>query len=74
MLVAALSGVPALVDGLPYLSGVWSDLGVQTILAGKVKFGTPLLFDVGVFLVVAGTALLMVDSMTDDEKRLPEDI
>lgn len=74
LLVAAGSGLPALFGGLPFLTGVWSDLAVQTVLAGKVKFGTPLLFDLGVFMVVAGTALLMVAAMTNEENRPQENV
>jgi hypothetical protein len=39
---------------------------VQTLVAGEVKFGTPLLFDVGVYLLVAGIAVQMVLAMAED--------
>jgi multicomponent Na+:H+ antiporter subunit B len=52
VLVAASSGVPALVDpAIPYLTHLWwfPDIGV------KLPLGTALVFDVGVYLTVVGT-------------------
>lgn len=55
---AVLSGVPAWFGGEPYLTALW---GGQFSLpaVGKVKVGTPLLFDIGVYLVVAGVVLTL---------------
>lgn len=50
------SGLPALLRGQPYLTGLWAKGTVPGI--GKVS--TILVFDIGVYLVVAGTILLMV--------------
>jgi multicomponent Na+:H+ antiporter subunit B len=66
LLVAAVSGLPALSLGRPYMSGLWGG-SVQTFIAGVVKFGTPFLFDVGVYLVVAGVAVHMVFAMAEAE-------
>ncbi len=66
LLCAAASGLPGLLLGLPYLTALWGG-SLPTLLAGDLKFGTPLLFDVGVYLVVAGAALLMVFTMADDQ-------
>lgn len=49
--IALLSGLPALLEGLPYLTHLWDDLQSEF---GIVKVGTTYLFDLGVFLVVAG--------------------
>ena len=62
LLVAGLSGLPALAEGLPYLTGVWGSTPLPVI----GKFGTPLVFDVGVYLVVLGTVLLMVFTLAED--------
>ena len=51
VLVAILAGVPALVSGEPFLTGLWLD---STVLG--FKLGTPFLFDVGVYLLVVGMA------------------
>jgi multicomponent Na+:H+ antiporter subunit B len=61
-LLAALgSGLAAMLRGDAFLTGIWLKQPVPGI--GKVS--TVLLFDVGVYLVVAGTALLMVLMLAD---------
>ena len=62
MLIAGLSGLPAVADALPYLSGVWSDSPLPVVGA----LGTPLVFDIGVYLVVVGVVLLMLFSLSED--------
>ncbi len=66
LLCSVGSGLPALLQGLPYLTGLWSKIAIPTWIVGKLKFGTPLLFDFGVFLVVWGIATLMAFSMSDE--------
>lgn len=53
LLTAVAAGLIGLMGGMPFLTGVWSSQPVPAI--GKV--GTPLLFDVGVYLVVIGVTL-----------------
>ena len=55
--VAALSGVPAMLLGEPYMTSLWSQ---------RPKIGTPLLFDVGVYLVVLGTATQLVFTLVEE--------
>lgn len=59
LLTATLSGVPALFLGLPYLEGRWLSLNVPGF-SEPIKLGTPLVFDVGVYLLVLGGVMLMV--------------
>lgn len=66
LLMAAISGLPALFLDLPFMTGLWGG-SVPTLVAGKLKFGTPLLFDTGVYFVVAGVAVLTVFTMTEDK-------
>lgn len=49
---AALSGVLSGIHGKPFLTGLWyfPKLGIEA----KVALSTPLLFDIGVYLVVVG--------------------
>lgn len=47
---ALSSGLLALMNAQPYMTGIWH--GASIPLLGK--FGTPFLFDVGVYLVVTG--------------------
>jgi multicomponent Na+:H+ antiporter subunit B len=48
--LAIASGLPALLLVQPFLTGFWHDASIP--LLGK--FGTPFVFDVGVYLVVTG--------------------
>lgn len=54
--LAVGSGMFAWIDGSPFMEGRWLPTW-QVPLLGKVKLGTPLLFDVGVYLTVVGFAL-----------------
>jgi multicomponent Na+:H+ antiporter subunit B len=58
LLIALLSGLPAVLRGQPFLTAVWT--------AGPLAVGTPALFDVGVFLVVTGVVLMMVFSLAEE--------
>ena len=66
LLAAALSGFVGVFEGQPFMTGLWGG-SVPTLVAGELKFGTPLLFDTGVYLVVVGVAVLMIFSMTENE-------
>lgn len=57
LLLAIGSGLPAAVTGHPFLTGIWWSLGSDK---GSVAVGTPVLFDIGVFLVVLGTLLILI--------------
>jgi len=57
--VALASGLPALVRGQPFLTGWWSK--------GTLPIGTPLIFDIGVFLVVIGVVLTMTFSLAEED-------
>ncbi len=69
LLLALAAGLVPVFQGAPFLTGVWAENKVPGI--GKVS--TVLLFDVGVYLVVAGTTLLMVLSLAarDEEEDDP---
>jgi multicomponent Na+:H+ antiporter subunit A len=58
LLLALVSGLPAVLEGRPFLSALWA--------SGPVTIGTPVLFDVGVFLVVAGVVLMMIFSLAEE--------
>jgi multicomponent Na+:H+ antiporter subunit A len=58
LLIALVSGLPSVVRRQPFLTAVWS--------SGPVAVGTPALFDLGVFLVVAGVVLMMIFSLAED--------
>jgi multisubunit Na+/H+ antiporter MnhB subunit len=62
LLVALVSGIPGVVDGRPFMSAVWTTVGVGS---AKLDVGTPLVFDVGVFLAVIGVVLMIVFTLAD---------
>ena len=57
LLVALSSSLPAAVSGRPFMTGVWMTIGTGP---AAVALGTPLLFDIGVFLAVVGVVLTIV--------------
>ena len=57
LLMAIASGLMAVMIGRPFLTGLW---WAPKALKNGLALGTPLLFDVGVFLVVLGTILTLV--------------
>lgn len=57
---ALLSGAPALLFGEPYLKAQW-------VVAGALHLGTPLLFDLGVCLVVLGVTVTIILTLAEEE-------
>ena len=64
LLVALASGLLPVLGGRPFLTGLWGYLSLPGI--GRVDVGTPLLFDVGVYLVVVGMTLTIVLSLAEE--------
>lgn len=62
LLVAVCSGMPALIDGKPFMAAYW--LKAKLPLIGSL--GTPFIFDTGVYLLVLGMVLKMVFTMSKD--------
>lgn len=58
LLVAAGSGSVALLTGRPLMTGLWWRVPVPGF--GDLDVGTPLLFDVGVYLDVVGVTLSII--------------
>lgn len=58
LLIAVVSGVPASLRGQPFMTAQWPLV--------DIPIGTPALFDIGVFLVVAGVVLMMVFSLAEE--------
>ncbi|MEZ4657469.1 MAG: Na+/H+ antiporter subunit B [Caldilineaceae bacterium] len=53
LLCAVSAGIWSLLAGAPFLTGLWQGQPIPVV----GKLGTPLLFDVGVYLVVVGVTL-----------------
>lgn len=62
--VAVASGIPALMLGRAFMTGVW-----WKVVLGKIELdlGTPLFFDIGVYLVVLGVLLSLVFVLAEEE-------
>jgi multicomponent Na+:H+ antiporter subunit A len=58
LLIAVASGAPAVLRGQPFLTAQW--------VLGPLGLGTPVVFDIGVFLVVTGVVLMMVFSLAEE--------
>jgi multicomponent Na+:H+ antiporter subunit B len=57
--VAIVAGLVAAAFGRPFLTGAW-------IFPAGLPLGTPLLFDVGVYLVVVGAVSTLVFALEED--------
>lgn len=62
LLVAVGSGLWAVLSGQPFLTGLWA----EPVLPAVGKVGTPLLFDVGVYLVVIGVMLTIIFTLAEE--------
>jgi len=60
--LALISGILPLLIGRPFLTGLWFSSPFPVL----GHLGTPLLFDLGVYLLVAGMALLIVLSLMEE--------
>jgi multicomponent Na+:H+ antiporter subunit B len=63
LLVAGASALFPMLLGLPMLTGVWSELD---LFGTHVELGTPLFFDIGVYIAVIGVALTIVLAMAEE--------
>lgn len=58
LLVAVFAGAVGLVMGGAFLTGQWAEVPLGP--AGTIDLGTPLLFDLGVFLTVVGVVVTIL--------------
>jgi multicomponent Na+:H+ antiporter subunit B len=61
-LVALVSGLPSIVQRRPFMSAVWTTIGSGS---AAIDVGSPLIFDVGVFLAVIGVVLTIVFTLAE---------
>jgi multicomponent Na+:H+ antiporter subunit B len=62
LVIAIGSGCISVFAGRPFMTGLWA--GDRLPIVGSL--GTPLLFDTGVYMTVAGMALLIVFSLMEE--------
>jgi len=63
LFIALFSGLLGLSKGLPFLSGLWLEMEIPIL--GKA--GTPVLFDLGVFLVVVGISTSILFALVEND-------
>jgi multicomponent Na+:H+ antiporter subunit B len=66
--IAVASGLPGLFAGAGFMKGYWLP-GFDLPLLGSVHLGTPMVFDIGVYLTVIGFVLLLAGTMADDMEK-----
>jgi multicomponent Na+:H+ antiporter subunit B len=64
LLIAVGSGSAGLLAGRPLMTSLWVQLALPGL--GKLDLGTPLLFDVGVYLVVVGVVLMIILPLVEE--------
>ena len=62
LLVALMSGLPGVVFGHPFMTALWTTVAIGSTV---LDVGTPLVFDVGVFLTVIGVVLTIVFTLAE---------
>jgi multicomponent Na+:H+ antiporter subunit B len=65
LLTALVSGVIGMLGGNPFLTGTWGYLRLPG--TDPLDLGTPLLFDLGVYLVVIGVTLSIIFALEEAE-------
>lgn len=64
LVAAVIAGLIGLYAGGAFLTGIWVDVAIPAF--GEVHLGTPLLFDLGVMLVVIGMTILIILPLVED--------
>jgi multicomponent Na+:H+ antiporter subunit B len=65
LLIAASSGLIGMVWGDPFMTARWGTREIPVV----GKLGTPLLFDIGVYLVVIGVTLTIIFALIEAEEE-----
>lgn len=64
LLIALLSGIISLLIGEIFMTGIWAKYDVPVI----GKMGTPILFDIGVYLLVFGIVTKIIFSLAEEDR------
>ena len=62
LLVALVSGLPGAFLGQPFMTSMWTTIALGST---QLDVGTPLVFDIGVFLAVIGVVLTIVFTLAE---------
>lgn len=66
--IALISGLPALLGDDAFMKSLWLP-EFSLPLLGKIHLGTPIVFDIGVFMTVAGFTLKVFFSLCKEEEN-----
>jgi multicomponent Na+:H+ antiporter subunit B len=64
LLLALVDGVMPFFFRQPFLTGRWTSLRLPLI--GDLEIGSPLFFDIGVYLVVVGVVLMIIFALAEE--------
>ncbi|MCS3902921.1 multicomponent Na+:H+ antiporter subunit B [Methylohalomonas lacus] len=67
LLAATVSGLPSILLGEAFFTAIWWPIDVPGF--GEVKLSTPLLFDIGVYLLVLGAIMTIVLALDEAEEE-----
>lgn len=65
LLLAGASGLLSLGYDVPFLTGIWSSFTIDNV---RVDVSTPMVFDIGVYLVVLGTISAIALALEENEE------
>ncbi|UJW85486.1 Na+/H+ antiporter subunit B [Devosia sp. SL43] len=68
VLIAALSGLLSIFNGNPFMTSIWLYLNLGET---EVPLSTPMIFDIGVYLVVFGTIASVALALEGDDGEAP---
>ena len=63
LLIAGVSALFPVLFGMPFLTGMWGEFRV---FGATVELGTPVIFDIGVYIAVIGVVLTIVLAMAEE--------
>ncbi len=64
LLLTLSAGLWSWLPGEPFLTGQWLKISVPAI--GEVELGSPVVFDLGVYLVVIGVGLMILFTLAEE--------
>jgi multicomponent Na+:H+ antiporter subunit B len=64
LFIATLSGLASALAGRNFMTGLWTS---PTVLGTQVDLSTPMVFDIGVYFVVAGAMTSIILALEDRE-------
>lgn len=65
LITSLASGLVSLLKGQPFMTGQWGTLTIQG--SEGLHIGTPVIFDIGVYLVVIGATLTIILSLAEGD-------